>query len=156
MNERILTREQINDFSDYLYREEKSSATREKYLRDVRAFCAYAGGESVAKDLVLAWKKYLIDTGYAVRSINSMLASVNSLLSFLGWGDCKVKNLRLQRQTYCAEEKELTKVEYFACWRHPRKTSSSIWCCKPSAVRASGCQNCGISQWSLCGMGRSR
>lgn len=112
MNERILTREQINDFSDYLYREEKSSATREKYLRDVRAFCAYAGGESVAKDLVLAWKKYLIDTGYAVRSINSMLASVNSLLSFLGWGDCKVKNLRLQRQTYCAEEKELTKVEY--------------------------------------------
>lgn len=112
MNERILTRELINDFCNYLYREEKSTATREKYLRDVRVFCVYAGGESVTKDLVLAWKKHLVDTGYAVRSINSMLASVNSLFAFLGWHDCKVKNIRLQRQTYCAEEKELTKAEY--------------------------------------------
>lgn len=112
MNERILTREQISDFSDYLYREEKSTATREKYLRDAKAFCVYAGGEMVTKDLVLAWKKNLVDNGYAVRSINSMLASMNSLLDFLGWSDCKVKNIRLQRQTYCAEEKELTKAEY--------------------------------------------
>ena len=112
MNERILLWERINDFSDYLYREEKSTATREKYLRDVRAFCVYSGGESVTKDLVLTWKKHLVDTGYAVRSINSMLASVNSLLTFLGWGDCKVKDIRLQRQTYCTEEKELTKAEY--------------------------------------------
>lgn len=112
MNERILTRKRINGFSDYLYREEKSTATREKYLRDVRAFCVYAGSVAVTKDLVLAWKKHLIDTGYAVRSINSMLASVNSLLDFLDWSDCKVKSIRLQRQTYCAEEKELTKAEY--------------------------------------------
>lgn len=112
MNERILTRERISDFSDHLYREEKSAATREKYLRDARAFCVYANGEAVSKDQVLAWKKYLIDTGYAVRSINSMLASVNSLFAFLGWGDCKAKSIRLQRQTYCAEEKELTKAEY--------------------------------------------
>ena len=47
-----------------------------------------------------------------MRSINSMLASVNSLLVFLGWSDCKVKNLRCQRQTYCAEEKELSRAEY--------------------------------------------
>ena len=26
--------------------------------------------------------------------------------------DCKVKNLRCQRRTYCSEEKELTKAEY--------------------------------------------
>ena len=29
------------------------------------------------------------------------------------WSDCKVKNIKVQRQTYCAEEKELTKAEYF-------------------------------------------
>lgn len=40
-----------------------------------------------------------------------MLASLNSLLQFLGWTDCKVKNLRCQRQVYCSEEKELTKAE---------------------------------------------
>jgi integrase len=54
----------------------------------------------------------LQERGYAIRSINSMLASVNSLLDFLGWTDCKVTNLCCQRQTYCAEDKELTKAEY--------------------------------------------
>ena len=57
-------------------------------------------------------EKELIAQRYAVRSVNSMLASVNSFLGFLGCNDCKVKNIRLQRQTYCAEEKELTKAEY--------------------------------------------
>ena len=54
----------------------------------------------------------VIEKGYAASSINSMLASLNSLLDFQGWSDCKVKNIKTQRQTYCAEEKELTKSEY--------------------------------------------
>lgn len=112
MKERILTNCQIQKFSDYLVREEKSNATCEKYIRDVHGFWMFAGNSQVTKELVVAWKKKLIEQGYAVRSINSMLASVNSLLSFLGWHDCKVKNIRLQRQTYCTEEKELSKAEY--------------------------------------------
>ena len=35
-----------------------------------------------------------------------MLASVNSFLIFMDWPDCKVKSLKVQRQVYCAEEKE--------------------------------------------------
>lgn len=112
MEVRILTSCQIQNFSDYLIREEKSNATYEKYLRDVRCFFVFVGSNQVTKELVVAWKKMLMERGYAVRSINSMLASVNSFLGFLGWHDCKVKNIRLQRQTYCAEEKELTKAEY--------------------------------------------
>lgn len=112
MNKRLLTKEQLRAFAEYLRREEKSSATQEKYLRDVTAFQAYAGEMPVTKELVLAWKKNLIDADYAVRSINSMLASVNSLLVFLELGDCRVKNIRLQRQTYCTEDRELTKAEY--------------------------------------------
>ena len=69
----------------------------------------------------MAWKKDLIAQGYAVRSVNSMLASVNSLFSFLGWHACKVKNIRLQRQTYCAEDKELTKTEYLRLLSASRK-----------------------------------
>lgn len=112
MNKRLLTKEQLRAFAEYLRREEKSSATQEKYMRDVTAFQAYAGEMPVTKELVLAWKKNLIDADYAVRSINSMLASVNSLLVFLELGDCRVKNIRLQRQTYCTEDRELTKAEY--------------------------------------------
>ena len=107
-----LSDEQIKDFANYLCREEKSLATQEKYLRDVQAFCVYADGNEITKELVIAWKKQLVEGGYAVRSINSMLASVNSLLDFLGLSNCKVKNIRTQQQTYCAEDKELTKSEY--------------------------------------------
>ncbi len=103
---------QIKEFGECLCREEKSAATQEKYLRDARKFCAYTAGEKITKELVVAWKKRLVAQGYAVRSINSMLASVNRLLDFLGLPECKVRNIRMQRQTYCAEDKELTKAEY--------------------------------------------
>lgn len=108
---------QIKEFANYLFREEKSVATQEKYLRDVHAFCLYADGNEITKELVVAWKKELIESGYAVRSINSILASVNSLLNFLGLADCKVKNIRIQRQAYCAEDKELSKAEYLSLVR---------------------------------------
>jgi site-specific recombinase XerD len=106
------TRKQLENFSHWLSREEKSNATREKYLRDAEAFFRFTGKNEISKEGILAWKQQLIDLGYAIRSVNSMLASVNSLLDFLGLGDCKVKSLKLQRQTYCSEEKELTKAEY--------------------------------------------
>ncbi len=112
MNERYITEACIQKFAQYLRQEEKSSATIEKYLRDVRAFAVFAGAEAVTKELVTGYKHDLQEKGYAVRSINSMLASLNSLLAFLGWPDCKAKSIRQQRQTYCAEEKELNKAEY--------------------------------------------
>ena len=84
----------------------------EKYLRDARAFAVYAGAEMITKEVVMAWKKHLQNREYGVRSINSMLASLNSLLNYLGWSDCKVKAIKQQKQVYCAEEKELSKAEY--------------------------------------------
>ena len=108
----MLTNDAICEFGNYLRCEEKSAATQEKYLRDVQTFCKYTSGNEVSKELVVDWKKHLVEQGYAVRSINSMLASVNCLLEFLGLSNCEVKNIRMQRQTYCAEDKELTKAEY--------------------------------------------
>ena len=112
MKGRILTEKRIEDFLAYLKSEEKSKNTIAKYLRDVRAFAAYLSGIEVTKETVIAYKSRLLSENYAVRSINSILASVNSLFAFLGWTDCKVKSIKLQRQVYCPEEKELTKAEY--------------------------------------------
>lgn len=112
MENRILAGTHIDAFRKYLIQEEKSTATMEKYLRDVRAFFGFAERTAVTKELVMDYKKTLLERNYAVRSINSMLASLNSLLDFLGWSECKVKSLKVQRQTYCAEDKELTKAEY--------------------------------------------
>lgn len=107
-----LTMVSIQQFADYLRREEKSTATREKYLRDVKRFWAYAGEREITKEMVIAWKKELTEGSYAIRSVNSMLASINSLLKFLSLSDCKVKNIRIQHQIYSTEDKELTKGEY--------------------------------------------
>lgn len=109
---RTITEQHIQAFSTWLTHEEKSPATREKYLRDARAFVAFAGEQEITKELVLAWKEALVAKEYTARSINSMLAGLNSLLCFMGMAECKVKNLKTQRQTYCPEDKELTKAEY--------------------------------------------
>ena len=112
MEQRKITEEMLRSYHQYLLREEKSTATVEKYLRDVRAFAFYAGESEITKEVVLEYKRELQEKEYAVRSINSMLASLNSFLIYMGWTDCKVKSFKLQRQVYCAEEKELTKAEY--------------------------------------------
>ena len=112
MKGRILTEKQIAKFAAYLKNEEKSENTIEKYIRDVRTFAASISETEITKETVIAYKNKLISDNYAVRSINSMLASLNGLFSFLGWGDLKVKSIKLQRQIYCPEEKELTKAEY--------------------------------------------
>ena len=112
MKGRILTKEIIKDFINHLRLEEKSKNTIEKYARDVNAFLTYLNDNVVSKELVIEYKQKLINDGYAVSSINSMLAAVNSLFDYLGWINCKVKAIKTQRQIYCPENKELTKAEY--------------------------------------------
>ena len=111
MKGRIITAKTIAKFKEHLILEERSEITVEKYIRDVKAFAKYAQNNAVTKETVIAYKKHLQET-YAVRSVNSMLASINSLFAFLGWHDLKVKSLKLQQQVFCPEEKELTKAEY--------------------------------------------
>ena len=119
--ERKITNEVMKRFRDYLRREEKSKNTEEKYMRDTLAFAVWLDGAEVTKDTAVDFKQQLVDIGYAVRSVNSILASLNSLFTFLGWTECKVKALKLQRQVYCPEEKELTKAEYERLCRTAQK-----------------------------------
>ena len=117
MKERMLTKKRMGDFEEYLQREEKSRNTVLKYLRDVYAFAAFTDGVKVTKQATIAYKEYLLDAGYAIRSVNSMLASINCLFTFLCWEDCKVKTVKLQRQLFCSEEKQLTRAEYLRLCR---------------------------------------
>ena len=120
MEERIITTKIIEKFKNHLILEERSRATIEKYIRDVKAFTVFVNGAEISKEIVISYKKYLQEN-YAVRSVNSMLASLNSLLAFLGWHELKVKSIKLQQQIYCPEEKELTKAEYIRLCRAAEK-----------------------------------
>ena len=117
---RFLTGEIISDFKEYLILEERSRATVEKYIRDAKAFLSFVNSLEITKEAVIEYKKHLQET-YAVRSVNSMLASINSLFVFLGWHELKVKSIKLQQQIYCPEERELTKAEYTRLCRAAEK-----------------------------------
>ena len=112
MKGQFLTEGLLRQFEQSLIEDEKSTNTIEKYLRDARAFASYLEGREAKRELMIGYKQKLLEEGYAVRSINSMLASINSLFSFAGWYECKVKAIKQQRQIFCSEDKELTKAEY--------------------------------------------
>ena len=108
---RIITSKKIKDFEIHLRNEERSKATIEKYMRDVRCFISFVGDTEIDKQKVLDYKNKLSD-GYAVASANSMIAALNCFLRFCGWHDLCVKQFKVQRTIYCPEEKELTREEY--------------------------------------------
>ena len=119
-----ITEDELEQYAQSLYAEEKSRVTVEKYVHDVRYFARYAGIRPITKELTLAYKRELREHGYAIRSANSMLASLNSFLSFCGRSDCRVRLYRMQRQVYQTADRELTKAEYrrllSAAWENTR------------------------------------
>ena len=112
MTENRITAEKITGFAQYLRQAERSSGTIENYLRHVRAFAAWLGGGPVSKEAAAGWKAHLIDKGYCPNTINAMLGGLNRFLAFVGWQECQVKALRLQRQLFRDDSKELTRAEY--------------------------------------------
>lgn len=101
----------IKKFKEYLIDEEKSKATIEKYIRDLTVFVSWLGGAELNKTKVLGYKEYIISK-YAPASVNSILSSLNSFFDFTGEYGLKVKNLKIQKQIFAKNEKELTKAEY--------------------------------------------
>ena len=112
MAEYRITAEQITDFAKHLRQAERSSGTIENYLRHVRAFAAWLGGGPVTKEAAADWKAHLISEGYCPSTINAMLGGLNRFLTFAGWQECQVKALRLQRQLFRDDNRELTRAEY--------------------------------------------
>ena len=114
MSEHRPALEHIQAYADHLRLEEKSAATVEKYLRDVRAFARWLEGREITKERTAAWKTHLVERGYAPASVNAMLSALNSLLDFLGFGDCRVKFLKVQRRMFRNDSRDLTRSDYNA------------------------------------------
>lgn len=106
-----LTQEQITAYGRHLRSEEHAPGTIEKYLRDVNAFARWAEERLVTKELAVEWKKHLLATGHKPVTVNSMLAAVNGLFRFLGW-DIRMKFLKIQRQLFRDQSRELSREEY--------------------------------------------
>ena len=112
MNARILTMDAIAAYAQFLQEEERAPATIEKYVRDISWFSAWLGSKEVSKELAAAWKAELLAQGLNPATVNAKISALNGLFKFLGWDDCRVKFLKLQRRAFRDASRDLTKPEY--------------------------------------------
>ncbi len=104
--------EDISKYRLYLMEMEKSTATIEKYLRDIRKFSSWLGADrKVTKERVIKYKHALADC-YKASSVNSMLVALNMYFHYLGWEECCVRGLKCQQQMFIGSRKELKQEEY--------------------------------------------
>lgn len=112
MNELKMTKEMMEHYKEHLFEQEKSQATIDKYLRDVKKFYDFLTDDKwIVKENLILFKNYLSET-YKMSSANSMLAAVNNFLEFIGLASCRVKQFKIQKALFCRKEKELTRKEY--------------------------------------------
>lgn len=112
MEKRMISPASVAAFTRRLREDERSAGTIENYLRHVRAFAAWAGGEAVTKELAAQWKDHLAHSGYCPGTVNTMLVALNRFFTFQGWRDCQVRALRVQRRLFREDNRELTREEY--------------------------------------------
>lgn len=107
-----LTAERIAAYGRYLKQEERTPATLEKYLRDVRAFALWLDGEAVTKEAVTGWKERLLVERRAPSTVNAALSALNGLFRFLGWEGCRARFVKVQRRLFRDPARELTRPDY--------------------------------------------
>ena len=107
----IITTERIDAYCLSLLADERSAGTISKYRRDLTAFSRWLDGRTVTKETAADWKTHLLNSGYAPRTINSMLAALNSFFRFMDW-HIKVRFLKIQRQLFREASRELRRSEY--------------------------------------------
>ena len=112
MERMCITESQLSAYRRRLVSEERAAGTVEKYLRDLRLFAAWLAERAVSRERAAEWKAYLLDSGYAPVTVNAMLSALNGFFRFLGWEECRVKFLRIQRQVFREQARELTREEY--------------------------------------------
>lgn len=112
MRDMHISKERIMEYRDYLYAEERSAGTVDKYMRDLQAFARWLNGKAVSKELLVQWKEHLQVQHYAPVTINSMLAALNGLFRFLGWEEYRIKFLKIQRRLFRETTRELTRPEF--------------------------------------------
>jgi len=112
--DKLITQKSLQAYGAYLRREEKSGATREKYLHDVGSFARWLEGRPVTREAVAGWKDHLLELHYAPTTVNAALAALNSLFRFLGWEDCRARFLKVQHRLFRPAERELTRRDYDA------------------------------------------
>jgi integrase/recombinase XerD len=112
MKTKKITKETMEAWRCYLKEQEKSQATIEKYMRDVRRFYEFLPEEKrIRRESILEYKEQLL-MSYKISSVNSMLIALNGFLTFSGLEHMKVRICRFQRPLVSDPGRELGFEEY--------------------------------------------
>lgn len=101
----------LQEFENELMKEEYSLNTIKKYIRDVKRFLQWNRERELTSNNLMEWKRDLI-RHYAPTSINSMLASLNHYLEWLGYPQFKVRFIPIQQEIFAKPERELSGQDY--------------------------------------------
>ena len=112
MTARQIVPEAVGDFRAHLFRQERSAGTVDSYLRAVRAFSVWQGEDPVRPDSAGRWKDALLRQGYHPRTVNAMLTGVHAFFRFMGWAGLETRALKIQRQIFREDRRELSREEY--------------------------------------------
>ena len=108
---KVLNETLIQKYADTLRNQEHAENTVKKYIHDLRDLLNHLNGESITKIQLVQWKEHLLRK-YAVASVNSMLAAANGFLMYMGWPELVMKQVKIQKNAFLDENKELSKEEY--------------------------------------------
>lgn len=111
MEKWTITREQLNGFERRLAEEERSRATIEKYLTNVRQFAVFLKSAEMTKTSIAKWKEALLKE-YAPSTVNGKLTALDRFLQYIGKEEYRVRHLRVQRRMYRDAARDLTREEY--------------------------------------------
>lgn len=111
MNAGCLNEKNIEAYLIYLQEQEKSKGTLEKYKRELYELLAFIAGKEESKAALILWKAQL-EQKYRPAGVNGRLVAANGFFSFFGRYDLRMKLLRIQKEIFAKDEKELTKAEY--------------------------------------------
>lgn len=107
----LIKESDIRAFEDYLYLNEKARATVGKYTHAVNCLAAFTGKTALTKAVLLEYRERL-QIKCRPQTVNGALSAINAFLDFKGWQECKVKLLKVQRQAFMDESRELSEAEY--------------------------------------------
>lgn len=104
----------LEEFRKQLKDEEKSETTIRQYLKDVSGMASWAkarNADALTKELVMDYKEELTAC-CTPATVNARLCGLNKFFSFAGCPECKVRLLRLQRDSFASAAREMTYEDY--------------------------------------------
>lgn len=118
--------EPVSRYRLHLIAQDMSKNTVEKYVRDVKKFLEFSRQTGPVTDhaCVARYRACLVEN-YKPASVNSMLAALNSYLEFTDRKEWCVSLLRIQREMFLDEARELTREEYWRLVDQARKDGNT-------------------------------